>query len=99
MWEGCIIFDFRGLQHKTSFRSRFGGVWGRVLGAFWAILAGFWGFERRPILKPKLEAQKMVPRPRGGVRELGLAALILVNDHPSLASLIVGSLESLIIGS
>ena len=68
MWEGCIIFDFRGLQHKTSFRSRFGRVWGRILGAFWAILAGFWGFERRPILKPKLEAEKwFLESSKGGV--------------------------------
>ena len=44
-----------------------GGVWGRVLGAFWAILVGFWGFERRPILKPKLEAEKVVLKTRGGL--------------------------------
>ena len=31
---------------------------GRVLGAFWAILAGFWGFERRPILKPKFKTSR-----------------------------------------
>ena len=44
---------------------------GRVLGAFWAILAGFWGFERRPILKPKLEPEKVILETRGGVgREL-----------------------------
>ena len=66
------------------FGSRFGRVLGRVFGAFWAILAGFWALKRRPILKPKLEAEKVVPkscRGRGGSRGEGLAALILVNDE------------------
>ena len=55
---------------------------GRILGAFWTILAGFWGFERRPILKPKLEAEKVISRPRKGSRPDSLAALILIVDQP-----------------
>ena len=65
------MFDFRGLQHKTSFRTRFGGVWGRVLGVLWAILAGIESFARRPILKPKSEAEKVILETRGGGREVG----------------------------
>ena len=59
----------------------------------------FRALKRDQISKPKLEPEKVVPDSRRGSRKVGLAALILVNDHPSLVSLIVGSLESLIIGS
>ena len=58
MWEGRLIFDFRGLQHKASFWSRFGSVLGRVLGAFWAILDGFEGFEKDSKFKAELEGEK-----------------------------------------
>ena len=48
------------------FWMRFGRVWGTVFGAFWTILGGFWVLKRRPILKPKLEAEKVISRPREG---------------------------------
>ena len=80
------------------FRSRFGGVLGRILGAFWAILAGFWGFERHPILKPKLEAEKVVPGTRGGSRSSGQAALILIFDQSIIDNVDRRSLKSLIVG-
>ena len=68
---------------------RFGRVWGTVFGAFWAILAGFWGFQRRPILKPKLEAEKVVLKTRKGSREVGQAALKLIVDQPFIDNMIV----------
>ena len=71
---------------------------GRVLGAFWAILAGFWGFERRPILKPKLEAEKVVPGTRGGGWCRCLAALILIVDQSIIDNVDRRSLKSLIVG-
>ena len=37
------------------FGSRFGRVLGRVFGAFWTILGGFWGFEKEFNFKAKLE--------------------------------------------
>ena len=43
-WEGCIIFDFRGLQDKVSFWTSFGRFWGRVWDGFWTIWADFWPF-------------------------------------------------------
>ena len=49
------------------FWMRFGRVWGTVFGAFWAILAGFWALKRRPILKPKLEAEKVILETREGL--------------------------------
>ena len=51
------------------------------MGAFWAILAGFWGLERRPILKPKLEVEKVVLDARREVSGEGLAALTLIVDQ------------------
>ena len=80
------------------FRSHFGGVLGRILGGFRAILAGFWGFERRPILKPKLEAEKVVSESRGGRWKSGLAALILIVDQSIIDNVDRRSLKSLIVG-
>ena len=66
---GRVAFfkDFGHCKMRCCFGCVLGGSEGTVFGAFWAILAGFWGFERRPILKAKLEAEKVVPGPRGGV--------------------------------
>ena len=52
-----------------SFWSRFGGVWGRVWEAFWAILDGFWGFEKESNFEPEVEDRKSSSRDvKGEVR-------------------------------
>ena len=68
---------------------RFGRIWGTIFGVFWAILAGFWGFQRHPILKPKLEAEKVVLKTREDLREVGQAALKLIVDQPNIDNMIV----------
>ena len=84
------------------FWRRFGRVLGRVLGGFWALLNGFQGFEDRSNFEAEVGTRKsgfkFTQGASRGSRKSGMEALILVNDHPSLVSLIVGSLESLIIG-
>ena len=42
-------------------------VWGRGLGAFWAILGGFEGFKKEPNFESKLKTEKMVPKSRRGL--------------------------------
>ena len=66
VWKGCIFFDFRGLQDKDRFGAVLEGSGGRfseLFGRFWV---DFGALKRRPILKPKLEAEKVVLGPRGG---------------------------------
>ena len=46
VWEGRIFFSFRALQDEMRFGSSSGGVLGKFLEAFWAILGGFGGFGR-----------------------------------------------------
>ena len=46
------------------------------------ISAGFWGVERRPILKPKLEGEKVISDSRGDLWPESLAALITIVDQP-----------------
>ena len=86
------------LEHKIPFGSRFGRVLGRVFGAFWAILAGFWGFQRRPILKPKLEAEKVVLDTREGIRGDCQAAQLLIVDQSIIDNIHRRSLTSFIVG-
>ena len=60
VWKGCIFFDFRGLQDKDRFGAVLEGSGGRfseLFGRFWV---DFGALKRRPILKPKLEAEKVV---------------------------------------
>ena len=62
VWEGRIFLRFRALQDEMRFGSSFGGVLGRFLEAFWAILGGFGRFGRgvknNKNSKPKLNATK-----------------------------------------
>ena len=47
-----------------SFWSRFGGVWGPILEAFWAILGGFSGFQKESNFESKLKTEKVVTKSR-----------------------------------
>ena len=40
------------------FGSRFGRVLGRVFGAFWTILGGFWGFQNESNFEPEVGSGK-----------------------------------------
>ena len=75
-----------------SFWSRFGGVWGRVLGAFWAIFAGFWGFEKESNFEAEVGSRKSGSRhvkgEVAGSRPEVQAALITIVEQP-----IVGILD------
>ena len=64
---GLHFFDLRRLQDKMSFWTRFGGVWGPILEAFWAILGGFSGFEKKTNFESKLKTEKVVTESRGGL--------------------------------
>ena len=82
VWKGCIFFDFRGLQDKDRFGAVLEGSGGRfseLFGRFWV---DFGALKRSPILKPKLEAKKVVLGTRKGLRPEGQAALILIVDQP-----------------
>ena len=70
-----LFLIFGGCNIRRRFGAVLGESWAGFWQLFWAILAGFWGFERRPILKPKLEAEKVVSATRGGIRRLVPAAL------------------------
>ena len=48
-----------------SFRSRFEGIWERVLGACWTILGGFSDFEKESNFESKLKTEKVVTKSRG----------------------------------
>ena len=64
-----------------SFWSRFGGVWGRVLGAFWAILAGFWGFEKESNFEAEVGSRKSGSRvKRGEVTGFSFTAIMIVDQ-------------------
>ena len=69
VWEGRIFLRFRALQDEMRFGSSFGGVLGRFLEAFWAILGGFGRFGRglknNKNSKPKLNAKKKENSARG----------------------------------
>ena len=59
---GSYFFRFPALQDEMRFGRSFGGVLGRFLEAFWAILGGFGRFGRgvknNKNSKPKLNAKK-----------------------------------------
>ena len=75
------------------FWTRFGRVLGTVFGGFWTILGGFWGFEKEMSFEGEVGSRKSGSRDTKGELTLswltGLAALIFVNEQPSLASLII----------
>ena len=60
---------------------RFGRVWGTVFGAFWAILAGFWGFENESNFEPEVGGRKSGSKAARGSRQSGQAALITIVDQ------------------
>ena len=66
VWKGCIFLDFRGLQDKDRFGAVLEGSGGRFSELFGRFLVDFGALKRRPILNPKLEAEKVVPESRGG---------------------------------
>ena len=65
---GRLAF-FQDFEH-CKMRCCFGCILGGPGGGFWRHLGldlvDFEGSERSPILKPKLEAEKVVPETRGG---------------------------------
>ena len=61
---------------------RFGRVWGRVFGAFWTILGGFWGFQNESNFEPEVGRRKSDFKAAKGRWESGLAALITIVDQP-----------------
>ena len=64
-----------------SFWTRFGGVLGKVLGAFWTILGAFLVFEKNSNFEPEVEDRKNGSNFARGTRPRGLAALILIVDQ------------------
>ena len=70
VWEGRIFLRFRALQDAMRFGSSFGGVLGRFLDAFGAILGGFGWFGRgvktKKNSKPKMNAKKKENSAQGG---------------------------------
>ena len=61
--EGLHFFDFRGLQDKDRFGAVLEGSGGRFSELFGRFLLDFGAWKRRPILNPKLEAEKVVSGP------------------------------------
>ena len=61
VWKGCIFLDFRGLQDKDRFGAVLEGSGGRFSELFGRFLLDFGASKRSPILKPKLEGEKVVP--------------------------------------
>ena len=67
LYNNVIIFENFGRWNISCYlRGVLGGSWGRfseLLGRFWL---DFKALKRSPILKPKLEAEKVVLGTRGG---------------------------------
>ena len=63
------------------FWSRFGRVLGRVFGAFWPILDGFWGFEKESNFEAEVGRRKSGFKVVRGSRGRALAALIMIVDQ------------------
>ena len=64
--RGANFEDFGCCNMRCFFGAVFGGFWGgfwEVFGRFWL---DFWVFKKRPILKPKLEAEKVISDARKG---------------------------------
>ena len=98
VWKGCIFFDFRGLQDKDRFGAVLEGSGERFSELFGRFSVDFGALKRRPILNPKLEAEKVVSDTRGGSREEILAALILIVDQSIIDNIHRRSLTSFIVG-
>ena len=81
------------------FGSRFGRVLGRVFGAFWTILGGFWGFQNESNFEPEVGRRKSDLRDARGRWKSGLSALITIVDQPIVGIVDRRSLKSLIVGS
>ena len=63
------------------FGSRFGRVLGRVFGAFWTILGGFWGFRKESNFEAEVGRRKSGSKAVRGIRPEVLAALITIVDQ------------------
>ena len=57
------------------FWRRSGGFWGEFWEGFGPCEVDFRALKTDQISKPKLEPEKVVPKSRGGLRGVGLAAL------------------------
>ena len=76
------------------FGSRFGRVLGRVFGAFWTILGGFWGFQNESNFEPEVGRRKSDFKDVRGSRYLGQSALITIVDQPIVGIVDRRSLKS-----
>ena len=78
------------------------GLWGRVFGAFWAILAGFSGFEKESNFEAEVGSRKSGSRDaKGGLTGRwpeDLAALKTIVDQSIIDNIDRRSLTSLIVG-
>ena len=90
------------MYDKLLFGTRFGRVLGTVFGAFWAILVGFWGFEKESNFEAEVGRRKSGSKDaRGEVAGRwgeGLAALITIVDQSIIGIIgrwIVGSIDHL----
>ena len=86
------------MQDKMLFWTRFGRVLGMVFGAFWPILAGFWGFEKESNFEAEVGSRKSGFKDARGTRQEGQAALILIVDQSIIDNVDRRSLKSLIVG-
>ena len=96
--RGAIFEDVGRCKITCYFGLVLGGSWGRfseLFGRFWV---DFGALKRSPILKPKLEAEKVVPKTRRGLWKVVLAALILIVDQSIIDNVDRRSLKSLIVG-
>ena len=53
------------------FCNRFGSVLGTVFGAFWAILIGFWGFEKESNFEAEVGSRKSGSKVKQGEVRVG----------------------------
>ena len=105
MWfsyhSGTIFENFGRWNISCYLRGVLGVSWGRfseLFGRFWVDVGAL---KRSPILKPKLEAEKVVPKTRRGVdrgRPEGMSALKTIVDQSIIDNLHRRSLTSLIVG-
>ena len=90
--------DFGRCKIRCYFGAVWGGSWGRFSELFRLFWLDFGALKRSPILKPKLEAEKVVPRTREGSRPEVLAALITIVDQSIIDNIHRRSLISFIVG-
>ena len=82
---------------RCCFGCVLGGSGGGFLRHFGPDFVDFEGSERSPILKPKLEAEKVVLGTQDVSRGEGQAALILIVDQPIIDTVDRRSLQSFIV--